>query len=562
MRRLSSSDRLLYSRQGAKAINYALKATVQGTQSKMSSHTSRVRTRLLTALCILSVATLIIVFNGGISVGLSNHAGLLPVVRRILDSNYLPGDFGISVRFFHHRVFAYLVAGFSAVLGEDNALILLAAVGMILLSAALFVLCRVLDLRLAGFVVVGLFLATRLAWTGLGLEENTFAGNADIMPTTFAHAVLMLATASLLKERYKLTGFLAGMVLLLHLQIGLIFAVVLFPFFAARVKAIGPRELAATLVLFLVPASPALIHFFEMLASGLSNSSFTLDYINFRHPHHFELQSATAGAWVVVHLAIQCGAYYWLKKKSRPEAFAIGVLMKMSLMIAALSLLHFLDYYVLQNGAISKIQLLRLSPVITLFGALSLVTALTVWEKELQSEERGRVILRPASFCLISVALLWTGYCLIRWPSAYKFGVNRYAAQETSWVDICLWIRDHGPTGTTYVTPPDKGGFTYLTNRSTVVEFKINPDGGLYLAEWYERLRDVCGTTLPQARGYENQPRLRDAYGSLNSDQFGALAEKYGAGCAVLPASSLVDFETLYRNQDYRLVIVPGDRAN
>src|SRR5678816_4027616 len=126
----------------------------------MSTHTSRVRTYLLTGLGILAVAALIIGFNGGISVGSSNHTGLLPVVRRILDSNYLPGDFGISVRFYHHRVFACLVAGVSAVLGEDNSLILLAMVGMILLCTALFVLCRVLDLRHTGFIVAGLFLAT------------------------------------------------------------------------------------------------------------------------------------------------------------------------------------------------------------------------------------------------------------------------------------------------------------------------------------------------------------------------------------------------------------------
>ena len=527
----------------------------------MSTHTSRVRTHLLTFLGVLAIAALIIAFNGGISVGFSNHAGLLPVVRRILDSNYLPGDFGISLRFYHHRVFAYLVAGVSAILGEDNSLILLGAVGMISLSGALFVLCRVLDLRHAGFIVAGLFLASRLAWTGLGLEENTFAGNADIMPTTFSHAFLLLATASLIKERYRLTGFMAGIVLLLHVQIGLIFAIVLFPFFIARLNTIPLRDLVATLGLFLVPSAPALFHFFEMLASGLSSSSFTLDYINFRHPHHFQLLSTAAAVWVIAHLAIQCVAYYWLKKRSRAEATAVGVLMKMSLMIAALSLLHLLDYYVLQIGTISKIQLLRLSPVITLFGTLSLVAALTVWERERQRERRGSVILRPASVSLIVIGLLWSGYYMVTWPSAIRFGINRYAAQNNSWVDMCLWIRDHGPTGPTsmiYVTPPDKGGFTYLTNRSTVVEFKINPDGGLLLAEWYERLRDVCGTILPGARGFDNYPGLRDAYGSLNSDQLGAVAEKYGAGYAVLPSSSKVEFETLYRNQDYRLVTVPG----
>jgi hypothetical protein len=127
---------------------------------------------------------------------------------------------------------------------------------------------------------------------------------------------------------------------------------------------------------------------------------------------------------------------------------------------------------------------------------------------------------------------------------------------------MCLWIRDHGPTGTTYITPPDKGGFTYLTNRSTVVEFKINPDGGLYLSEWYDRLRDVCGGTLPDAGGYQTYPKLKVAYGLLGSDQLVALADKYRAGYAVLQASSQVRFETLYENQDYRLVIIQVARTN
>ena len=63
-------------------------------------------THLVSALCVAGVALLIIIFNGGIGVGGSNHVGLLPVVRRLLDPHYLPGDFSISLRLYHHRVFA------------------------------------------------------------------------------------------------------------------------------------------------------------------------------------------------------------------------------------------------------------------------------------------------------------------------------------------------------------------------------------------------------------------------------------------------------------------------
>src|SRR5215510_11765112 len=81
------------------------------------------------AACIAVAAAFIIILNGGVSVGFSNHTGLIPVVRRILDPNYLPNDFNIQLRLYHHRSFAYLIAAFVKILGEDNALIVLNLIG-------------------------------------------------------------------------------------------------------------------------------------------------------------------------------------------------------------------------------------------------------------------------------------------------------------------------------------------------------------------------------------------------------------------------------------------------
>src|SRR5205823_3673706 len=155
-----------------------------------------------------------IIFNGGIGIGGSNHVGLLPVVRRLLDPNYLPGDFSISLRLYHHRVFAYLVAWCSILWGEDRALIALNLAGMTLLALSLWSLCRALELPRAGFLVIGLALATNLAWTGKGLELNHFVGDADIMPPTFAHAFVLLAIGSLLQQRYRLTAWFTGLAVL------------------------------------------------------------------------------------------------------------------------------------------------------------------------------------------------------------------------------------------------------------------------------------------------------------------------------------------------------------
>src|SRR5688572_28607695 len=146
-------------------------------QTEKSKEQSRLLTCILPSLSILFVAGLLIVFNGGIRVGFSNHTGLLPVVRQILDANYLPDHFGITLRLFHHRSFAYLVAGFAKLFGEDNALISLNAIGSTCLSFGLYALCRSLKLPLLAFVAFGFFVALTVGWTGWGLETNTFVGN-------------------------------------------------------------------------------------------------------------------------------------------------------------------------------------------------------------------------------------------------------------------------------------------------------------------------------------------------------------------------------------------------
>src|SRR5690242_9628760 len=87
-----------------------------------------------TIFCIFLVAALLIICNGGIRIGFSNHTGLLPVVHRLLDANYLPNNFNIQLRLYHHRTFAMLIAGLTKLFGEDTALLTLSLLGNVLLS--------------------------------------------------------------------------------------------------------------------------------------------------------------------------------------------------------------------------------------------------------------------------------------------------------------------------------------------------------------------------------------------------------------------------------------------
>lgn len=155
---------------------------------------------------------------------------------------------------------------------------------------------------------------------------------------------------------------------------------------------------------------------------------------------------------------------------------------------------------------------------------------------------------------LIAAALVWGWYSPRRRDGAYYFGVLRFAEEKSSWADLARWVKTNGPLGTTYLAPPGRNGFSVLSERSIVAEFKLNPDGSLYLAEWMERLRDLAGGELPNGHGFENRRLLDKAFAKLSNEQLLALSEKYNAAYAILPKDSKARFEVIYQNKDYRLV--------
>jgi len=490
--------------------------------------------------------------NGGIGVGGSNHVGLLPVVRRILDPNYLPGDFNIALRFYHHRAFAYLVAGGSALLGEDRALIVLGVLGMLAMSAALFGLCRALGLSRWGFLTVGAFAATRFLWTGKGLELNEFLGDPEIMPPLLAHTLALLVLTALLKERYRLAVFLTGLAILLHLQIGLTLALMTLPLYLVRLREFGPKEVFVLAVLVILPASPALWHVGHMLGRGLAKSSVSSAfYIDFRHPHHFELLSLAAALWMAGHLAAIAFASWFFRRREAETGRAIGKLVLCCLSLIVLCLIHFTDYYLIKNDKLAQVQFLRVSPLITILGAICFVLVVNRWLTTAESSRSG--LLALANVGLIAAAVGWGWFSPRRLEVPYYFGVQRFAEEQSNWADVARWVKANGPRDTVYLAPPGRNGFSILSERSIVAEFKLNPDGSMYLAEWFERLRDLAGGELPAGRGFENRRLLDKAFAKLTNEQLLALGAKYNAAYAVLPKDSKASFEAVYQNKDYRV---------
>lgn len=507
---------------------------------------------LAPAIAILFVGAALIAFNGGIAVGSSNHVGLLPVVRRLVNPAYLPGDFSIELRLYHHRVFARILAILTTLAGEDNAVIMVHIASYLALAAGLYVLCQTLDLSIWYYVAAGLILATNAAWTGLGLEENTFAGGREIQPTTPAGAFVLFGTAALIKRRWVSAALMAGLSTLMHLQIGLIFAIIISPVYLISLfrRELPLKRLPLILAAFLLPALPALIDLRKMFARGVAASTFTLEYLQMRMPHHFELMSAKAAIWIVLHIAVMLFVYVWLKRRRSPTATAVGILALLSLTLTVLILIHFADYYWLHWLTTLKAQFPRVSPLITVFGTLSGLALIQHLQLRYPSSNALQIAVG-----LICVALILDTAWRFREESlVFSTSVMRYRDQPGDWNDVCRWIRANGPSGTVYLAPPARYGFSYLTDRSSVVEFKINPDGGQFLKEWYERMTDLSGGKLPEQTGLAMRRPLDRAFGSLDRQALLALSDKYSATMAVLPASSKAEFPVLYQNKAFRVV--------
>ena len=532
----------------------AIESTPIETSAAVSDRLAR---RALAAACIVASAALLVAMNGGISVAASNHAGLLPVARRILDPNYLPGDFNIQLRLYHHRMFAYLLAGLSALLGEERGIVALHITGALLLAGSLWFLCRTLHFSWLSYFAATLFLASEFLWTGGGLEENTFIGIPEVQPPLFAHSFVLLALALLIRERYRWAAFAVGLAVLFHLQIGVIATLMVAPFYAVKLKSFGIREIARLALCYLIPAFVAVIHLMEMMQRGLlrpASQIWSLPYyIDFRHPHHFELMSAAHGLWVGGHVVAMLAIWFWLKRRDEEAARSIGVFVGASLMLVLMAIVHFADYYLVKHDRIANLQMIRLSPLITVLGSLSLILLVN----RLARRSGKRWIARAATAGLIAIPAGYGVYRAMQPEPGFYLGVRHYSDEPSHWVEMCNWIAENGPRDAVYLTPPAQVGFTALTHRSNVVEFKINPDGALHMAEWFERLNDLSGGKLANDRGLKNRKPLNKAYGQLSAEQLIAAGKKYNARYAVVPKESKVDFETLHENEGMRLVRLP-----
>lgn len=482
---------------------------------------------------------------GGIYVGYANHTGLIPVVRRILNVNYLPGDFGIQLRYYHHRPFAHTLAAVIRILGEDGGIVAVHFIAWILLGYAVNRTMELFELEWISKTPLLIIIALNHSFIGESLEVNRFVGSHCIQPTTVSIAFALLGICSIARQEFKMGGLLFGLSFTYHLQIGAIFAACFLLTNAKTLYSQAGLNVSLWCIGFIVVgAAPGILTFFPLVLSGAAGTTYTLNDMNYYFRDHYQFGG------IEKTLICSCGLVAILLFSGSRKSECIPRLLSRFFLVLALGCsLHYFDYYVLHDGRIVQMQFPRISFLFAIFGAISLFS---IWERS------GKPKMVAAILFSSAIAII----CLFPDVNRSAFSpttwINHYKDDESAWVNVCSWIHDNTDGSARFVSPPGQEGFNYLSERSTVVEFKINPDGGRFLPQWYERLKDVSGGELPSDLGWGGvQQDLNRRYSMLNLNQISQLKQKYGLRMAVVANSALArldGLDVLYTNTAYSVV--------
>jgi hypothetical protein len=137
------------------------------------------------------------------------------------------------------------------------------------------------------------------------------------------------------------------------------------------------------------------------------------------------------------------------------------------------------------------------------------------------------------------------------WPLPGRTGLVPRADAKVdgpAWADICTWVRDHAPADACFLTPRGAASFTWRTGRREVVAWKNSPQDVAALVEWRRRILD-CFSADGSLSGMERSTA------ALGVDRMRAVAERYDAGFAIVPADlaglAELPFPVLHANDGY-----------
>lgn len=129
-------------------------------------------------------------------------------------------------------------------------------------------------------------------------------------------------------------------------------------------------------------------------------------------------------------------------------------------------------------------------------------------------------------------------------------------------VDIARWARASPPSCATWAAPPEFETFRLIAGRAVVADFTSIPFDDSAMRAWKDRMLTLYGPV--EAAGFQALLEMQQNYRGILREELRKRAEKFGAHCAVLYASTPWTGPVLYQNEAYKAVLLapPGEAAD
>lgn len=507
---------------------------------------------VLTVLAFFSLNLLLVV-----NVGSANEVDVLPLAKQFADPSWMPQDWYLnqppSYRLLFQSIFGWLIVhwGFLATSIVGRLLCYgLVALGLVLIARKLN-----LGLRLL-LIAITLFLA----------HEGVAAGEWLILALeakSIAYGLILLAINSMLAGRFVRMALLLGIATSFHVLVGGWAFLSALGWLALKPNRLSPiRRFGLILLCYLVGSSFALSaiaqQLFEPPPLGSISPSFV--YVFLRLPHHLNPLFWPFASWmaIVLYLLIFAVSVAILRRSNRSTSSLKSYTAQIELsQFTLISLIPFalgiaiapfdaegklLQYYPFRFGDV----------MLSLNTALLFACALQTLTKKAQ---RGLVcwVILGAIVSVQSVRFTQELFELRRFPN-----VQQNATPE--WKELCTWIAQHTARDAVVLVPPDPqfANFTWITERSTVANFKLLPQTKTGIIEWYHRLDDLSGHSVLQSAIHQSTigswqlgEAINTAYSHLTTAQVEALLTKYRSNYFVTQADHALNLPVAHHNSIY-----------
>ncbi len=524
------------------------------TQSTIAIAKSSTRKQWLSILAVLAFLSLNLLLVG--NMGSANETDVLPLAKQFANPSWMPNDWYLnqppSYRLLFQSMFGWL-AGQWGFLATSIAGRLL-CYGLV--ASGFVAIARKLNLSLPLLLLaISLFLAKQSVAAGEWLITALEA-------KSLAYGFILFAISFMLSGRYLWMALFLGIATSFHVLVGGWAFLTALGWLALKpnTRLKGIRFFGLILVSYLAGSICALPAIAQQLFSPTPTEAIapSFIYVFLRLPHHLHPFAWSSKAWIALYLLAFTFSVSLLRYKSqRSQSFTA------QMGLAEFTIISFVPFVLGlaiapfdTEGKFLQYYPFRFGDVMLPLGT-ALLFACAIEQIFIGKARRVfvlvNVIILSAIVAVQSIAFKEQLLDLRQFPN-----VQQEVSSE--WKELCAWVSHHTAKEAVVLVPPDSwfATFTWLTERSTVANFKLLPQTKAGINEWYQRLDDLSShSVLQQASakhaigGWELSKTINTAYLKLTTSQVEALMSKYQANHLVTEVSHRLELPVAYQNQDY-----------